>query len=352
MAKQYNVEQISIIHKERWNNLLYSSLYPSYRQSLSFEYSKESKGRKVSSFIFNLNGEDVAGVHYSIKRSKFNLLSTADILSGIVFKIEPTVELLNYIINHFIGFAKSNKVAYVRITPWLPKLIADENTHYELLFNQVLLNKGFDITHKGRHTYWIDLSKSEDELFKNVKSQTKRKIKKVINSNMELETYDEFIHDKVSIFYSLYNKLGNNKDFEVLSQTEFFQHVKSLLDEGATLFLLKFNNTVVDVALSSNKGIATYYHGALNFDYKELEGCPAPGHYMQWAMIRHMKNKGLKTYDMAFCPGPVPQQDHPNYGIWRFKYEFGGNHVEFLPTYGKIIKPLIGKLFKFLRDKK
>lgn len=350
MTAQYLVEQIFKTDKARWNQLLYNSLYPSYHQTIAYEYSKEINNRKVSTFIFTLKGEDIAGVHYSIKKSKYNLLTTADIISGFIFKNEAEEPLLRFIIEHFIGFAKKNKVSYIRINPWLPKTVKGNHTGYESLFNNVLTQ--FDDLTEGRHTYWIDLTKSEDELLKSMKPQTRRKIKKGIKSGLQLETYNTFDAEKVESFYQLYSKLGANKDFATLSKINFFEEVKSLMDEGAVLFFLKFQNIVVDVALTSNIGIATYYHGAVNLDYKKLEGCPPPGHYMQWVMIKHMKSKGLKTYDMAFCPGPVPQKGHPNYGMWRFKYEFGGVHVQFLPVYGKVLKPLRGRIFKYFRYKR
>lgn len=68
-------------------------------------------------------------------------------------------------------------------------------------------------------------------------------------------------------------------------------------------------------------------------------------------MIKAMKYKGLKTYDMGFCPGAVPNINDPRYNIWKFKYDFGGNHVEFLPTYGKVLDPARGRLFQYWRYK-
>ena len=64
-----------------------------------------------------------------------------------------------------------------------------------------------------------------------------------------------------------------------------------------------------------------------------------------------MKNNGVGIYDMGFCPGPVPVLNHPAYNIWRFKYGFGGDHVEFLPTYGKVLDQIKGRAFKLIKNK-
>jgi lipid II:glycine glycyltransferase (peptidoglycan interpeptide bridge formation enzyme) len=69
-------------------------------------------------------------------------------------------------------------------------------------------------------------------------------------------------------------------------------------------------------------------------------------------MIRALKKMGLKTYDMGFCPGPVPVDDHPAFNIWRFKYRFGGKYVQYMPVYGKKLKPLTGSIFEYLKYRK
>ena len=71
--------------EKRWNKLLLNSVNSSYRQSMPFEYSKENKTRIIFTFIFEHNGEDIAGAHYSLKHSHYNIIKIADILSGFVF---------------------------------------------------------------------------------------------------------------------------------------------------------------------------------------------------------------------------------------------------------------------------
>jgi len=69
-------------------------------------------------------------------------------------------------------------------------------------------------------------------------------------------------------------------------------------------------------------------------------------------MITEMKKRGAIKYDLGFCPGPVPIKTHPSYNIWRFKYGFNGDHILLMPTYGKVLSPLRGHIFQYLRYKK
>ncbi|HOM85548.1 MAG TPA: peptidoglycan bridge formation glycyltransferase FemA/FemB family protein [Tenuifilaceae bacterium] len=348
----YSIEPFDINDKERWNRLLSASLYPSYRQTIDVEYLTMEKGREIATFIVKQDSVDIAGVHYSIKRSKFNLLSTADILSGILLTVEPTEELLTMLINHFISYAKSKGVAYMRISPWLPMIVDGVTTPYESVFNRVLFNKGFNKINEGRHTYWIDLTLSQEELLKRMNTQTRRNINKALKANLKVEVIESFSVEEVKLFYRLYHQLGEIKAFDTLTEDYFLKSLEVLMNNGATLFIIKCQNVVINVGLTTTFGIASYYHGALNHDYKSIKDCPAPGQYMQWLMINHLKERGHSLFDMAFCPGPIPIASHPNYNMWRFKHGFGGMHVQFLPTYGKAIKPLMGQVFKFIRYKK
>ncbi|HAF30851.1 MAG TPA: hypothetical protein DCG75_17565 [Bacteroidales bacterium] len=332
----------------RWANLLSVSQYSHYMAGSQFEYSRQTSGRSTTSFIFTKNGVDLAGVHYSLKKSFAGLLKTADIVSGIIFRDQPDNAVLSLILKHFIHWAKKQNAAYIRTTPWIPQKIGETITKFGEEFNLIFYKQGFKQISTGKSTYWIDLSLSEDELLKKMNSQTRRKIKLAQKANITIETFDQFSSENITLFYELYSHLGNRKNFETLSKSRFFTEIKSLFDGGATLFILKYHEVIINIGLATNKGIASYYHGALNPDYKKLEGCPSPGHYMQWVMIKHMKQKGLKFYDMAFCPGPVPIQSHPQFDMWRFKYSFGGDHVEFLPTFGKVLKLIRGRLFQCL----
>lgn len=351
MAK-LKAEIIRVKDKARWNELLYSSLYPSYRQSFEYERSKTIHGREVTTFVFSLNNKDIAGVHYSIKKSKYNLLITADILTGFVFKETPTKKLLEDLLNHFTSFAKKNNASFLHFSPWLPDTIRQQKTEFYSIFNSVLSENGWEIANKGKHTYWIDLLKGKDELLKQMKRQTRYDVRQGIKSEIKTEVYSEINDEHIEDFWQHYKLLGERKQFSMYTEQSFKNEVATLVNSGAAnLFVAKFNNTTVNYSVASNFGVASYLHGAINPNFKALKGCPSPGPLAQWEMISYVKQKDATIYDMGFCPGPVPDKSHPSYQIWRFKYGFGGYHVQFLPTYGKIINPVRGRIFRYLKYK-
>ena len=62
---------------------------------------------------------------------------------------------------------------------------------------------------------------------------------------------------------------------------------------------------------------------------------PGAAQVMHYEIMKRMRDRGKKYYDLGGCEGPVPIEGHPNYGVWRFKYGFGGTFVKFLPYFRK-----------------
>ncbi len=340
---------VSLLSDEKvWQSLLTEAANASYRQTLTWESLKRSKN--IYTYIFTKEGSNVAGVRYSISMSKFGLFSTADIRSGIVFKKDPDEILIKFILNHFIHFAKKKHVSYIRITPWIPRTIRHENQNIAALFEQICFEFGFHILRELLPTYWITLDQQADVILSKMKRQTRYEIKHGEREGLVVKPYQTVDNQLLETFWNFYSNIGTVKDFNILSEEDFKQQISTLITKQiATMFVTYYKEYIVNISLASNIGQAAYLFGAINREFKNIEGCPSPGETAQWAMIKYMKDKELKIYDMGFCSGEIPDPNNPFYQIWRFKYGFGGDYVEFLPQYGKVIKPISGRIFEYLK---
>jgi lipid II:glycine glycyltransferase (peptidoglycan interpeptide bridge formation enzyme) len=350
MRNTFNAVKISPNNKTRWNQLLLNSIYPSYLASISYQYAKKSLKKDIQTFVYLKDEIVVAGAHYVIKKSKGNIFRIAEISSGIVFKDDPEKTIVEFIIKHFLNWAKKHNASYISIIPWLPKEIAGNQTAYYNLFNNVLEKHGFKIKQQGRHSYWINLKLNEDDILKKMKRQTRYRVRQGLRSNIDVKYFTKPDESAFESFWNLYKNLGANKGFDTLPKTKLKNEIFGLLEEQlATLYILHCNNKIINTSFASTFGIASYMHGAINLEFKNINNCPSPGQVAQWEMIKHAKHKGASVYDMGFCPGPVPYKNHPRYNIWNFKYSFGGDHVQFLPVYGKILKPIRGRLIHYFK---
>ena len=345
-----HIDAKGITDEKRWDKLVRNSLYPSFRQNYPYVINRNKTRRNTYPYIFIEDGNDVAGVQYSIVKSKYNLLSAADIIPGFIFRNEPSQALLEFIIEHFLSWTREQKASYSRIHPWLPQSIADKETPYQQFFNEVLTHYGFEAIKEGPHTYWLDLSLSEDDLLKRMTRKTRYEVRQGLKSDIQITCIEDPDREIIEQFWDLYKLLGENKGFRLYPEQKFKEELFLLLETGiAVLFVATYLDTIINMSIASNFGIVSYLHGAINPEFKKLEGCPSPGQLAQWSMITEMKKRDAHMYDMGFCPGPIPDNSHPAYNIWRFKYGFGGTHVQFLPTYGKILHPVKGRFFRYLK---
>ena len=54
-----------------------------------------------------------------------------------------------------------------------------------------------------------------------------------------------------------------------------------------------------------------------------------PNYLLQWEMIRWAVEKNCRVYDFRGVPGDVGE-DHPLYGLVKFKRGFNGDYTEFV----------------------
>lgn len=334
----------------RWNELLSTSQNASYRQTIEYEYTGILKDRCISSHIFTQDNEDVAGAHYSIhKASRFPII-LADIYNGIIFNGKPSERVFRYVLEHFIRWAKQQRASYLRYHPWLAQNVGGQLSSEAMWIPQVLGEYGFFALVPGRHTYWINLAQSESAMMAAMKKQTRYDVRSALKANLRTIEHTKFSNGVFQDFWGLYQSLGQQKKFEMLGERQMLAEIQPLMESGlAAMYFLYYDDVLVNASVASTIGQGTYLYGAINPAARDIQGCPPLGAAAQWTMIQAMRKKNLEVYDMGFCPGPEPIKEDPRYNIWRFKYGFGGDHVQFMPIYGKSLRPLSGRLFKWYR---
>jgi lipid II:glycine glycyltransferase (peptidoglycan interpeptide bridge formation enzyme) len=69
---------------------------------------------------------------------------------------------------------------------------------------------------------------------------------------------------------------------------------------------------------------------------------------LMWEAIRYGKKIGCQLFDMWGALGPDPNPNDPWYGFHRFKAGYGGQLVEFFPTYDLVFQPIQYQLYSQL----
>jgi lipid II:glycine glycyltransferase (peptidoglycan interpeptide bridge formation enzyme) len=353
MCNDFNSYRISNDNELRWNKLLSESYNSSYRLSYGFLDTKKDKIKKKETWIFTEKGIDIAGTVYFLKSDSTRVLKVAEIPAGFVFKNNIDLKLFPYILDHFLKWASSNKSAYARISPWLIMTLNDQFTENYQITHKVLESKGFKPINEGRHSYLVDLTKDLEFLLSKTNRSTRKIIRRSLKSDLNIKVYDKIDSELMDSFWSLYMSLANKKNFKLLDKTTFYEQVNGLFArEHVFLFAVYCSKQVVSYTLVSKLGIPQGMYGGIDIRFKYIENCISPGPISVWSIITTLKELGFKVYDMGFAPGKIPDETHPNYNVWLFKYNFGPDHIQFMPTYGKVIKQLRGRLFQRMLYKK
>ena len=189
-----------------------------------------------------------------------------------------------------------------------------------------------------KYTFLLDLTKSEEELLKEMKEKTRyntrlaeRKGVRIIKSN-DFETYWKLMDEttKRQQFFA-HAKKYHQTMWETLNKTGI-----------AHLFLAKFGDMTLTawiVFLFNN--VLYYPYGASSQEKRELMA----SNLMMWEVIKWGKINDAKTFDMWGAMGPNPDKTDPWYGFHRFKEGYNPSLVEFAGSYDLVINPTLYRLY-------
>ena len=180
----------------------------------------------------------------------------------------------------------------------------------------------------------IDLKKSEDELWSNLKSQARNKIRKATKEGLtfaRLSTKEE-----VKIVYDILEKVYNNAKLPIPALSLFLNAFDVLFESSMiAFFAAKYQNVVIGARIEFIfKGKVYDWYAGSNFEYYKYN----PNDYLPWKILQWAKDNGYNTFDFGGAGKP-----NEKYGVRDYKLKFGGELVEF-GRFEKVHKPLLMKL--------
>jgi lipid II:glycine glycyltransferase (peptidoglycan interpeptide bridge formation enzyme) len=201
-------------------------------------------------------------------------------------------------------------------------------------------------------TFILDLTKSEEELLKNMHPKTRYNIKLAQKKGVKIA------EDNSDKGFNEYLKLTK----ETTTRQGFFAHSmnyhklmwetlrpknnqQSTKNEELTAHLLTatFNGEVLVTWILFVLNDTLYYpYGASSSKFREVMA----SNLMMWETIKFGKKMGLKKLDMWGALGPDPDKNDPWYGFHKFKEGYGARHVEFVGSFDFVINKRLYNLYK------
>jgi len=223
--------------------------------------------------------------------------------------------------------AKKENAIFLRIDPPITKQIKF---------------KGFRETHSGfqpEDTLIIDLTKSEEEILKQMKQKGRYNIRLAEKKGVKIAESKD-----IDSFYSLLEQTTTRDSFHGHDK-HFYQQMLDKLPQNAILYLATYENKpIAGIIITHFKDTAIYYFGASGNEYRNVM---AP-YLLQWHAMKEAKKKNLKYYDLLGI-APENTKDHPWGGVTNFKKKFGGEHVTYVPPKEYSFKPFIHLLYRLYK---
>lgn len=195
-----------------------------------------------------------------------------------------------------------------------------------------------------KHSFIIDLTKSEEELFTNLHSKTRYNIKVAQKYKVKVENRSD---DKAfEIYLELYFETTKRQGYH--GHNEFYHRTvwETLRDAHMARILIGSyqDKPLVAWMLLSFKDTCYYPYGGSADQYRYTMA----NNLVAWEAIKLGKKLGLKKFDMWGALGENPDPMDPFFGFHRFKAGYGGQLVEYMETYDLVFNYPLYYAFNFV----
>jgi lipid II:glycine glycyltransferase (peptidoglycan interpeptide bridge formation enzyme) len=207
-----------------------------------------------------------------------------------------------------------------------------------------------------RFNFELDITKSEEELLKNMHSKTRYNIRIAEKHNVRVEedNSDEAFLEYLRITEETTKRQGffahtqsyHRLMWETLKPKDSNTNTQNLDVNKLSAHLLKATykgETLVTWILFIYKDTLYYPYGASSSSHRETMA----SNLMMWEAIKYGKKFGLKKFDMWGSLGPDADKNDAWYGFHRFKQGYGPRLVEYLGSYDLVINSLLYKGYVF-----
>jgi lipid II:glycine glycyltransferase (peptidoglycan interpeptide bridge formation enzyme) len=293
-----------------------------------------------------------------IRRGVFDSSTSSEqakLIDGFTLTIHPIPHT-----KYTIGYLPKGKMPTRDLLEELKKIGREENCIFIQLEPNVVADNDARLTINDlqlvpaahplftKYTFRLDLTKSEEELLKQMHSKTRYNIKVAKKHNVEVKednsdkAFREYIRlteetTKRQKFYAHSRKYHED-------QWETFPHAHQTDRLTSHLLTGALNGKILTTLLFFVFKDTLYYpYGASSNEHRNAMHSTLT----MWEGILLGKKMGLKSFDMwGAAEEENPSTSNPYYGFHRFKQGFGATYTEFMGSYDLVINPTLYQLYK------
>lgn len=218
-----------------------------------------------------------------------------------------------------------------------PMILSDDKAAIDNLKQSgfIYRDKSDDTSVQCRSNYILRINnRSEEEVFDSFHKKWRYNIRLAERKGVTCDFYGE---DKLDDFYGLLKETAKRDGFNIRSQ-EYFQRIMKEFGEKCRLYICYYDGKPLSGAIAINyAGRVSYLYGASTQNMRNVMPC----YLMQWTMIKWAIETNCLIYDFMGIPH-YDEEEHPNYGVYRFKKGFNGEVVRYAGEFDYIYYPFRG----------
>lgn len=233
-----------------------------------------------------------------------------------------SVSDLKKLVESLRQFAKANGVFTIKIEPELP-----HDTDLSMLGLQ-------KTTPVQQHfaTVWVDIAGSEDEILTSLPQKGRHAIRRAERDGVTVRAV-ETNQENCLVMYSLLKGTAIDAGF-IIRPPDYYRDFYLAYSEAdlGQLFFAYFEGQVVAAAFAMVFGTKSIYKDGASIRDRKAYGA---SHLLQWHVIKWAKSKGATQHDLCGVPpiASITDQNHPFYGLGRFKTSFNKEVTEYVGAY-------------------
>lgn len=197
-----------------------------------------------------------------------------------------------------------------------------------------------------KYTFVLDLTKSEEELLKNMHPKSRYNIRVAQKHGVAISNDDTPL--ALDAYLRLTRETTNRQGFYAHNETYHRTMWKVLSKAGiAKLWTATYQKKILAAwILFCWKDTIYYPYGSSSREHRDVM---APN-LLLWEIARWGKAHGYKKFDLWGSLGPNPDPNDPWYGFHRFKEGYHPELVEFIGSYDLVLQPILYQIFCMIDD--
>ncbi|MFC1653411.1 lipid II:glycine glycyltransferase FemX [Patescibacteria group bacterium] len=234
-----------------------------------------------------------------------------------------------------------NNAIFTKIEPYVYSLASDEQSleAQRKFFLDHGLKKSKPLY--PEHSFIVDLTSSDDELLKNMKSKSRYNVR--LSEKKDVKIVEDSSDESFAEYLELLSETTNRQSFYAHTLS-YQKKMWQFLRNHKMAYLLKATHQ--GKTLSS--WIVFVFNNRLYYPYgastRRKRGLMAP-YGLFWGAVQFGKKMKCDEFELWGSLGISPDKKHSWYGFHRFKSSFGGKHVTYVGSYDFILSPILYKLY-------